>query len=117
MKFYFGILSSYFFFPDSQKCVERKTKVSVFFTTLLVDWRHHQYYITDINSDSRGSKSNWGVSQKRNAVTLGRAGYTDDELIVYNSITASQQSSQPGASEQNFGATDHTSIFGGKLAD
>ena len=36
---------------------------------------------------------------------------------VYNSITASQQSSQPGASEHNFGATGHTSMFGGKLAD
>ena len=41
----------------------------------------------------------------------------DVELIVYNLITASQQSSQPGASERNFGATDHTSMFGRKLAD
>ena len=41
----------------------------------------------------------------------------DDELIIYNLITASQQSSQPGASEHNFGATGHTRMFGGKLAD
>ena len=26
--------------------------MSVFFTTQLVDWPHHQYYTTDINSDS-----------------------------------------------------------------
>ena len=71
----------------------------------------------DINSDSKGSKSNWWVSEKRNAVTLGRAGYIDDDLIVYNSMTTSQKFSQPGASEHNFGATGHTSMFGGKLAD
>ena len=34
---------------------------------------------------------------------MGRAGYIDDELIVYNSITAFQRSSQPEASEDNFG--------------
>ena len=103
------------FFPDSQKCFDwTKSLVSLFFWTLLVDWPHH---ITDINSDSRGSKSNWWVFEKRNAVTLGRAGYIDDELIINNSITASQQSSQPGASEHNLGATGHTSMFGGKLAD
>ena len=58
MKFDFGILGSNFF-PDSQKCFERK--VSVLFTTLLVDGPHHQHYITDINSGSRGSKSNMGL--------------------------------------------------------
>ena len=118
MTFYFGILSSFFFFfPIARNVLKVTAKVSVFFTTLLVDWPHHQYYITDINSDSRGSKSNWWVSEKRNAVTLGRAGYIDDELIVYKSITVSQKSSQPGASEHNLGATSHASMFGGKLAD
>ena len=53
----------------------------------------------------------------RNAVTMGRVGYLDDELIVYNPITVSQKSSQPGASEHNFGATGHALMFGGKLAD
>ena len=32
---------------------------------------------------------------------MRRAGYVDDELIVYNSITLSQKSSQPGASGHN----------------
>ena len=42
----------------------------------------------------------------QNAITLGRAGYIDDELIVYiKLLTVSQKSSQPGASEHNFGAT------------
>ena len=55
--------------------------------------------------------------EKRNAVTVGRVGYIDDELIVYNSMTVSQKSSQPGASEHNFGATGRALMFGGKLAD
>ena len=75
---------------------------------------HHQYYITDIKTDPRGSYR-W-VSGKGNAVTLARAGYIDDELTVYNSITVSQKSSQPGASEHNFGAPGHALMFGGKLA-
>ena len=48
---------------------------------------------------------------------MGLAGYIDDELTVYNSMTVSQKSSQPGASEHNFGATGHALMFGGKLAD
>ena len=96
MTFYFGILSSFLFFPIARNLLNVKAEVSVFFTTLLVDWPHHLYYTTDINSDSRGSKSNWWVSEKRNAVTLGRAGYIDNELIVYKSITVSQKSSHPG---------------------
>ena len=90
--------------------------MSVFFKTLLVDWPHHQYYIKDINSDSRESKSDWWVSGKRNAVTLGRLGYIDDELFIA-SMTESQKSSEPGASEHNSGATGHTSMFNGRLAD
>ena len=107
----------FFFFPIARNVLNVKAQVSVFVTTLLVDWPHHQYYITDIKSDPRGSYSNWWVSEKRNAVTLGRVGYIDDELIVYNSMTVSQKSSQPGASEHNFGATGHALMFGGKLAD
>ena len=38
-------------------------------------------------------------------------------LTVYNSMTVSQKSSQPGASEHYFGGTGHALIFGGKLAD
>ena len=38
-------------------------------------------------------------------------------LTVYNSMTLSQKSSQPVASEHYFGATGHALIFGGKLAD
>ena len=106
-----------FFFPIARNVLNVKAQVSVFVTTLLVDWPHHQYYITDIKSDPRGSYSNWWVSEKRNTVPLGRVGYIDDELIVYNSMTVSQKSSQPGVSEQNFGATGHALMFGGKLAD
>ena len=40
-----------------------------------------------------------------------------DEFIVYNSMTVSQKSSQPGAREHNIGLTGHTSMFGGKLTD
>ena len=47
---------------------------------------------------------------------MRRAGYIDEELIVYNSINVSQKSSQPGASKHNLGATSHASMFGGKLA-
>ena len=57
------------------------------------------------------------ASEKRNAVTLGRVGYIDDELIVYNSITVSEKSSQPRVSKHNFGPTGHALMFGGKLAD
>ena len=116
--FYFGIFkSSFFCFSDGQECFESKgSSVGVFHDSAL-DLPHHQYYITDIKSDPRGSKSNWWFSEKRNAVTLGRVGYIDDELIVYNSMTVSQKSSQPGASEHNFGATGHALMFGGKLAD
>ena len=53
----------------------------------------------------------------RNAVTLEGVGYIDDELVVYNPITVSQKSSQPGASEHNFGATGHALMFSGKLVD
>ena len=45
-----------------------------------------------------------------------QASYIDDELTVYNSITVSLKSSQPGASEHNFGATGHALMFGGKFA-
>ena len=48
MTFYFGILSSFFFFLIARNVLNVKAKVSVFFMTLLVDWPHHQYYITDI---------------------------------------------------------------------
>ena len=41
----------------------------------------------------------------------------DEELIVYNSITVSQKSSQPGASEHNFHLTGITSMFGAKFTD
>ena len=95
---YFKLLFS----PIARNVLNVKVlKVSVFFTTLLVDWPCHQYYITDINSDSRGSKSNWSwwVSEKRNAITSGRAGYIDDELIVYNSITVSQKV-EPGRGQR-----------------
>ena len=87
MIFYFSIFkSSFFFLPIARNVLNVKAQVSVFFTTLLVDWPHHQYYITDIKSDPRGSYSNWRVSEKRNSVTLGQAGYIDDELTVYNSV-------------------------------
>ena len=85
---YFKLLL--FFFPIAINVLNVKLKCRCF--SVLVDWPDHQYHITGINSDSRGSKSNRRVSEKRNAVTLGRACYIDDELIVYNSITASQQS-------------------------
>ena len=97
-------VTSYFkllllFFPDSQKCFERKGQAqaqAAFFTTLLVDWPHHQYYIAEINSDSRGSASNWWVSEKRNAVTLGRAGFIDDELIVLTPWPYRKSRASPG---------------------
>ena len=48
---------------------------------------------------------------------MGLAGYIDDELTVYNSMSVSQKSTQPGASEHHFGATGHALIFGWKFAD
>ena len=47
----------------------------------------------------------------------GEEAIIDDELIVYNPITVSQKSSQPGSSEHNFGATGHAFMFSGKLVD
>ena len=37
MAFYFGILSSFYFFPIARNVLNVKTKVSDFFATLLVD--------------------------------------------------------------------------------
>ena len=98
MTFYFGILSSFFFFPIARNFLNVKLKCRCFsrlclYTDLLTTsiTSRHSLWITDINSDSRRWK-NWWVSEKRNAVTLGWAGCIDDEvLVVYNSITASQQ--------------------------
>ena len=95
MIFYFDILSS-FFFSIARNVLNVKAKVSVFFTTLLVDWPHYQYYLTDINLYSCGSKSNWWVSEKRNAVTLGRAGYIDDELILVTPWPYPKSPASPG---------------------
>ena len=93
---YFKLLFS----PDSQKCFERRGYSVGVFHDSACRLTHHQYYITDINSDSRGSESNWWISEKQNAVTLGRAGYiTDDELIVYNSMTVSQKV-EPGRGQR-----------------
>ena len=73
MKFYFGILSS-FFFPIARNVLNVKAKVSVFFTTRLVDLPHHKYYTTDINYDS-------GEGQK---VTDG---YLKSEMqVVYRDV-------------------------------
>ena len=104
------ILSWYFklllFVSIARNFLNVKAKVSVFFTILLVDRPHHQYYNTNINYDSRGSKSNWWVSEKRSAVTLGRAGYIDDEHIVYNSTTYRIPKVEPArGGEHNSGAT------------
>ena len=106
---YFKLL---LFYSIARNVLNVKAKVSVFFTILLVDWPHHQYYITNINYDSRGSKSNWWVSEKRSAVTLGRAGYMDDELIVYNSMTYRIPKVEPArGGEHNSGATPRQYVW------
>ena len=95
MTFYLVFLKAPSFFPIARNVLNVKAQVPVFFTTLLLDWPYHQYHITDIKSDPRGSYSNWWVSEKRNAVTWGELAC---ENIRFSSLFAAGDVSRGGTS-------------------